>query len=393
MHTPAFEITRLPEMVFGDHCLQKLPSHVRRFGKRLLLVTGQRSFCQTPQWQSLQDALQAAHIHFDHLRIPNEPTPAMVDDAVTAFKDADIEVVAGIGGGSALDAAKAIAGLLPSGDSVMCYLEGVGTGKPFAGPTLPFIAAPTTAGTGSEATKNAVITQPGPGGFKKSFRHPDLVARIALLDPTLLASCPPDLIAADGMDAFTQLLEAYTSQKANPITDALAWSGLERFCTGFWPAWRGDDHAAKGREHLAYGSLMSGVCLAQVGLGVVHGLASPLGASYPIPHGVVCGTLLGAATEINIAALQQSAPDHPALLKYARVGRLISQRPEAGHHEALQFLVATLHEWINELALPRLSHYAIAESELDGIIEQTGMKNNPVALSPHQVKTLLTQRL
>ena len=393
MHTPAFEITRLPEIVFGDHSLQKLPSHVRRFGKRILVVTGQRSLSQTPQWQSLQDGLQAEHIHWEHLKIPNEPTPAIVDDAVLTFQNAGIEVVVGIGGGSALDAAKAIAGLLPSGDSVMCYLEGVGSGKPFAGPTLPFIAAPTTAGTGSEATKNAVITQPGPGGFKKSFRHTNLVAQIAILDPTLLASCPPDLIAADGMDAFTQLLEAYTSQKANPITDALAWSGLERFCEGFWPTWRGGDHAAKGREHLAYSSLMSGICLAQVGLGVVHGLASPLGAASPIPHGVVCGTLLGVATEANISTLKECAPDHPALSKYARVGRLISQESQANHDEALQLLVHTLHNWINDLKLARLSHYGIAENELDGIIKKAGMKNNPVTLSPHQLKALLTQRL
>jgi len=233
----------------------------------------------------------------------------------------------GIGGGSALDAAKAIAGLLRVGDSVMDYLEGVGPEKPYTGPAVPFIAVPTTAGTGSEATKNAVLSRHGRDGFKKSFRDERLVAQHALVDPDLLIGCPPELIAANGMDALTQLVESWTSLRANPFTDALALSGLEAARDALLPWYENAggpaDITEAARSRMAYASLISGITLAQVGLGAVHGLASPLGAFFPIPHGVVCGTLLAEATDINIRAMRERDRHNPALARYARLAEIL----------------------------------------------------------------------
>ncbi len=308
-----FSIARLPRIEFGAGGIKKLPDLIAQYGNRVLLVTGQRSFPESPHWRTLLAALEKAGVDWAQVRINDEPSPQNVDEAVRQFHGKDFTVVAGIGGGSVLDAAKAIAGLLPVGDSVMDYLEGVGPEKPYQGPALPFIAVPTTAGTGSEATKNAVLSVRGPNGFKKSFRDDQLVPQYALLDPDLLASCPPAQIAANAMDALTQLLESYVSIKANPFTDALAESGLRAVRDGLFAWYENGGNAAEGRTQMAYAALLSGVCLAQTGLGSVHGLASPLGAFFPIPHGVVCGTLVGAATRVNLAALRERDPDNPGL--------------------------------------------------------------------------------
>jgi len=277
-----FNIARLPHILFGEGRVMDIPTQVAAFGKRVLIITGAQSFRATAHWQTLQQGLRDQAVTWETFTVQGEPSPDMVDEAVRDYRG--IEIVLGIGGGSVLDAAKAIAGLLPHGNSVMDHLEGVGKGIAYQGPSTPFIAVPTTAGTGSEATKNAVLSrQDTETGFKKSFRHDCLVPQVAIVDPNLLASCPPDLLAANGMDAFTQLLESYLSTNANPLTDALALSGMTAFRDGFF---------AGERSQLAYAALLSGITLAQTGLGSVHGLASPLGAFFPCPHGVVCGTLL-----------------------------------------------------------------------------------------------------
>ncbi len=231
-----FAIARLPRIVFGAGSIATLPGEIRAVGSRALVVTGARSFAATPSWQALARALGEQGVAFQHVTVEGEPSPDLVDDAVAAYGRSDIDVVVGIGGGSALDAAKAIAGMLRQSHSVVEHLEGLGVERPYTGPAVPFIAVPTTAGTGSEATKNAVLSRRGPGGFKKSFRDEALVARVAIVDPELLAGCPAAIIAANGMDAFTQLLESFVSIKANPLTDALAWSGMSAFCDGFFAA-------------------------------------------------------------------------------------------------------------------------------------------------------------
>lgn len=397
MQLPSFTIARLPRILFGAGRISELPHLVAEYGKQVLLVTGARSFQASPAWEDLLEALQNAQIIWQNFTVAGEPSPQLIDQAVEEFRGQRIDVVVGIGGGSALDAAKAIAGLLPHGNSVRDHLEGVGD-LPYVEPSVPFIAVPTTAGTGSEATKNAVISEQGPQGFKKSFRHDALVAQVALVDPDLLRSCPPALVAADGMDAFTQLLESYVSTRSNPFTETLAWSGLEAFRDGFWQVWvdpAGAD-AAVSRAQLAYASLLSGICLAQTGLGSVHGLASPLGAFFPAPHGEVCGTLVAEATDINLRALRAREPDNPALRKYAQVGTLLGCKAFADDAQAQQALVDLLREWTARLDLPGLSRYGVRPEHVEKIVANSrgsSMKTNPLVLTDAEIAELVRRRM
>lgn len=391
-----FSVAALPEIRFGAGAVGQIPEVLTGFGDKALLVTGQRSFTETPHWPVLLDGLKKHAMSWEHLRVEDEPSPELVDQAVSRFGGSGIQVVAGIGGGSVLDAAKAIAGLLINGNSVLDHLEGVGRGVPYAGPAVPLVAVPTTAGTGSEATKNAVLSRRGPDGFKKSFRHEQLVAKAAVIDPNLLASCPKGQVAANGMDAFTQLLESYVSLNASPFTDALAWSGLAVFRDGFWAAWEeGHADAQAGYSSMAYASLLSGITLAQAGLGSVHGLASPLGAYFPIPHGMVCGTLVAEATAVNLAALRERQPDSAALERYARVGELLTGRGFSDAREAGDALVALLREWTVRLELPRLSHFGMRRDQVGKVVADCrggSMRTNPLVLTDAELETLVLAR-
>jgi len=393
----AFQVARLPEIRFGSGTFDDLPEVLAGYGRLVLLVTGRRSLQATQRWPRLLSAFDELGLQWRQVIVDGEPSPELVDQAVREHRDAEVDVVAGIGGGSVLDAAKAIAGLLRSGNSVLDHLEGVGRGLRYSGPAVPFVAVPTTAGTGSEATKNAVLSRRGPDGFKKSFRDSRLVAAIAIIDPSLLESCPRQLVAANGMDAFTQLLESYVSLRASPFTDALASSGMQAFRDGFWQAWtHGDPLAQQGYQRLAYASLCSGITLAQAGLGSVHGLASPLGAYFPIGHGVVCGTLVAAATRVNIRALRERAPDSPALRKYAEAGILLSGRMFPTESAAQDGLIDLLEAWTERLALPRLSDYGMLEGDIPRVVANCrggSMQTNPLVLRDDELAALLRSRL
>ncbi|WP_328987152.1 iron-containing alcohol dehydrogenase [Thiorhodovibrio winogradskyi] len=400
---PPFRIARLPSIEFGAGTRAMLPALARRFGQRALLVTGGASLLDGPFWPELARGFAEAGVSLGECRIAGEPAPGLVDDSVRAWRDAGIEVVIAIGGGSALDAGKAIAGLLPGGGSVLDYLEGVGPELPYRGPALPLIAVPTTAGTGSEATKNAVLSVQGPDGYKKSFRDEQLVAAVAVVDPDFLVTCPPAVIAGNGMDALTQLLEAYISARANPLCDALALDGLRRVRDGLLPLAR-DPGDAAARANMAYAALLSGMVLAQTGLGSVHGLASPLGALFPIPHGVVCGTLVAAATRVNVQALRERDPAHPALAKYAQLGRLLSavhhgpdhaETPAEDDAAAADTLVALLEDWTERLALPRLGALGVTRADHARIVagsRGSSMKTNPIVLSDAEIGAILGAR-
>ena len=397
MELAAFSISRLPRIYYGSGRINDVPALAANYGTNALVVTGKQSFCASPRWKIFVDSLEAKGLHWLHFTVSGEPSPTLVDDAVMQFRDDKVDVVIAIGGGSVLDAAKAIAGLLPHGNSVMDHLEGVGKNIPYHGPSTPFIAVPTTAGTGSEATKNSVLSVAGRDGFKKSFRDECLVPEYAVIDPDLLASCPPELVAADGMDAFTQLLESYVSSKANPFIDALAWSGMLAVKEGLFTAWEGKEPAAsQGRSAMAYAALLSGITLAQVGLGSVHGLASPLGAYFPIPHGVVCGTLVAAATEINIKAMQSREPSNKALSKYAQVGRMLADRPEMDDGSSHAALIELLVQWSKRLNLPRLNNYGIKVEDFPLIVANSrgsSMLTNPIVLTDNEITNILSLRI
>ena len=394
LHT--FSIARLPRLELGAGVFARVPDILAGYGRRVLVVTGARSFEAGPHWGQLTKGLEARGLEWLHFRVPGEPSPQLVDDAVREFREAKVDVVLGVGGGSVLDAAKAIAGLLRVGRSVMDYLEGVGPELPYEGPAVPFVAAPTTAGTGSEATKNAVLSVRGEQGFKKSFRDERLVAEYAIVDPDLLVTCPPEVLAANGMDALTQLLESYVSTRSNPFTDTLALSGLDAARDGLLPWLEGGREATEARARMAYASLLSGICLAQTGLGSVHGLASPLGAFYPIPHGVVCGTLVAACTAVNLEAMRARDRRNPALDKYGRVGEVLSGRGYDSRGEAGDALVRLLEEWTERLRLPRLGRYGLTAAGLDQAVANSrgsSMKTNPIVLTDAEIRTCLERRL
>ena len=395
-HFNPFSIARLPRIEFGCGAFSRTAELTAQFGRRALIVTGASSFPASERWHQLLQQLSTLGISYEHVTIDGEPSPEMVDAAVDEYAAANIEVVVGIGGGSAMDAAKAIAGLLRVKQSVMDFLEGVGPEIPYKGPAVPLIAVPTTAGTGSEATKNSVLSRQGSAGFKKSFRDDRLVAEIAIVDPDLLSTCPGDVIAANGMDALTQLIESYVSTKTNVFTDALGISGLRAARDGLVRLYQSEGADAQARERMAYASLISGINLAQTGLGSVHGLASPLGAFYPVPHGVVCGTLLAAATEMNINAMLEREPDNAAIKRYARVSEVLSQRRFKSTSEALDKLVELLQQWTYDLQLEKLSRYGLESSALDHVVEHSrgsSMKTNPIVLTDEEIKAILVERM
>ena len=393
--TFSFSLSRLPRVEFGCGKIALLPDLVSRHGSRILIVTGGHSFLSGTHWPLLSDALAAREISFHLVQVIGEPSPEFVDSVVSAHKQIGIDCVVGIGGGSALDAAKAIAGLLKTGNSVMEHLEGVGPERPYNGPATPFIAVPTTAGTGSEATKNAVLSIHGKDGFKKSFRDEKLVAEFAVIDPDLIATCSPELLAANGMDAFTQLLESFVSIRANPFTDSLALSGMERVRDALLPLHEAQGATQTHRVDMAYAALLSGITLAQVGLGSVHGLAAPLGAFFPIPHGVVCGALVAEATKINIQAMELRDPENRALGKYAQIGRLLV-RQNLSDAEARIALVEELEDWTQRLRLPRLSSYQINPADIPNIVANSrgsSMNTNPIKLTDSEITDILMARL
>lgn len=403
--TAPFAVARLPRLLVGPGRIAELPSVAASFGRRALVVTGARSFRDGPAWDSLVSGLEAEGVAWDHLAVRGEPSPELVDGDVAARRSDPPDVVLGIGGGSVLDAAKAIAGLLRSGRSTIDHLEGVGRGVPYRGPATPFVAVPTTAGTGSEVTKNAVLSGRLPDGhpeagapFKKSFRDEALVARVAILDPDLLAGCPPAVIAGDGMDALTQLLEAFTSSGASPFTDAIALSGLAA-AAGALPAWHAAalagspaDATAAERGAMSWAACCSGIALANAGLGAVHGIVAALGARFPVPHGAGCGILLAATTRANLAALAARAPNSVALPRYAEAGRILAGLSFLPDEAARDSLLAQLDAWTEALLLPRLADYGVTLGDLPAIVADSrgsSMRTNPIALADEEIIAIL----
>jgi len=397
---PAFGLGRLPRIAFGSGVFAQVPAIVARHGTHVLLVTGGHSFNESPRRAELEAGLAEAGVTLvGSTTVTGEPGPADVEGPVERFRGYDVDVVLGVGGGAALDTAKAIAGLLPVETELMDHLEGVGRGLPYSGPALPVVAVPTTAGTGAEATRNAVISKRGPDGYKRSFRDETMVPADAVVDPDLLATAPRSLIAANGLDALTQLLEAFTSQKATPFTDALARDGLAAARDGLLPWYRDPEgpDAPAARSHMAYAALLSGVCLANAGLGAVHGFASPLGARLPVPHGMACGAVLWQVIRANIVALTEREPGSPALAKYAEAGRILAALPPGTRDETARVgLVDILHDWVKQLEVPGLSAFEMTAEHIPVIVADSpgsSMRTNPIALTDEELTAILESAL
>ena len=398
MSVSPFAFSRLPDLRFGEGSRASIPDLVGAYGRRLLLVIGGRSLRASRHWVPLTDAMAARKLAWMTLVVEAEPSPDLVDDAVSEHHASALDAVLGIGGGSVLDAAKAIAALLPSGRSVMDHIEEVGAGVPYDGPALPLVLAPTTAGTGSEVTKNAVISRRGPGGFKKSFRHDALIPRHAIVDPELLEACPPEVIAADGLDALTQLLESYVSPRAGPWTDRLAEAGLAALRESLFDWFDGADDARAARSRMALAALNSGVALTNAGLGAVHGLASPLGALTPARHGVICGTLLGAVTRANVAALRARDPGSHALDRYGRAWTILTGETATdpvAPDDAPERLGALLDSWVARLGIPTLDSFGVRPADFASLVADCrggSMKTNPIVLTDDEIEGILKER-
>lgn len=389
-----FFFAKVPPIYFGTGKLQQLPKLIQQFhGKTVLLVTGGKSLQASGQLVSVETLLKQAGVSHHHVVCAGEPTTSEIDRICAEYRPHSIDVVVGIGGGSVIDAGKAISAMLPHENSIFDHLEGVGRNIPHSGVKVPYIAIPTTSGTGGEVTKNAVISEVGENGYKKSLRHDNFIPDAVIVDGTLLTSCPRSVTAACGMDAFTQLLEPYLSPTASPLTDAIAWSGLEAIADNLLLACGDGATNITVRENMAYASLCSGIALANAGLGIVHGLASPMGGFFPIPHGVVCGTLMAAAVRANWQAMQTREPENRAIAKMARLGKRLSR--ESGKSDAYycDALVTILEHWTQQLELPHLSAYGIQASDLDKILDQTQNRNNPIELTRNEIRALLETRL
>jgi alcohol dehydrogenase len=395
-----FVLGRLPRITFGAGAIAKLPGIVAGHGRRALLVRGGHSLDAGGRLDALRAGLAAASVELvGEAVVEGEPSPALVDGIATTDRGRGIDVVVGVGGGSVLDTAKAVSGLLLVDAPVTDFLEGLPGARPWPGPSVPLVAVPTTAGTGSEATRNAVVTERGADSYKRSFRDERLVPADAVIDPDLLADLPPARIASNGMDAVTQLLEAYVSLRAGAFTDALALAGLAAARDSLL-AWHADPQgpgASRSRERMAWAALLSGICLANAGLGGVHGLASPLGAQFPVPHGAACGATLSLVTTANVAALESRDLGSPALGRYAMLGRLLSGLPDATPDaEARAALVATLRAWTAALAIPGLGAWGVTPDAIPAIVADargSSMQTNPIVLTDEELAGILAGAL
>jgi alcohol dehydrogenase class IV len=378
-----FNIASTPNLHFGIGKISVLSSLVKTYGKNVLLVTGKSSFADSTTGKEIFDKLHA-EFKVHTYKISSEPSPSTVDEAVKRFHSENIDVVIGIGGGSVLDGAKAVSAMLPLNDSVKYYLEGVGT-KNHPGKKIPFIAVPTTSGTGSEATKNAVISAVSEHGYKKSLRHHHFVPDHAILDPALTLNTPPHITAYTGMDAFTQLLEAYVSTASNSFTDALALEGLKFVSRSLEQSFINGNNI-EARSEMSLAAYYSGIVLANAGLGVVHGFASPIGGYFPIPHGVVCSRLMAPANEITIQKLLKEDADHPALKKFAAVGKMFSKDSAKSDDYYVTALIEKIKSLTTTLKIPSLK---IDSKNFQKVIEGTDNKNNPVKLDQEELYQVL----
>lgn len=386
-----FKFASSPSIVFGSGKIKSLPKLIEAYGNSALLITGKDSFIQSDHWDTLLLQFESNRIHWKHFAIEKEPTPLLIDQCVHQYEGEIIDVVVAVGGGSVMDAGKAISAMLCHQGSVRDYLEGVGTNKP-SGKKIPFIAIPTTSGTGSEMTKNAVISEIGENGFKKSLRHNKFVPDVALVDPELTLHCPASITAKSGMDAFTQLLESYLSTNANPLTDALAVDGIRNIRDSLVTSVN-NGLDLKAREKMSYAAMLSGIALANAGLGTVHGFASSIGGFYDIPHGLICARLMEPVNNITIAKLRKMTSDNDALLKYARIGKLFSKDKNASDNYYIDLLMGVIQQYTEGFGLMGLSEFGVRKKMIKKIVSRTNNKNNPVALSSEEMNNALIKAM
>ncbi len=380
-----FEFATATRILCGEGVVREVALAAKGMGTRALLVTGRSAERAAP----LRAQLEAAGISCCSLRVEGEPTVELVQRGVEQARAERCDLVIALGGGSALDAGKAIAALLTNHGDLLDYLEVIGRGQALRAPGAPFIAIPTTAGTGTEVTRNAVLASTA-HRVKVSLRSPLMLARLAIVDPELALGLPPDVTARTGLDALTQLIEPYVSNRANPLTDGFCVEGLKRVSRSLRRAYH-DGRDRAGRFDMSVASLLSGLALANAGLGVVHGFAGPLGGMFDAPHGAVCAALLPHGIELNIRALRARAPSSEVLTRYETVACLLTGRPQARAEDAIEWTRAICREF----QIPPLRAYGVRDQDILMLVEKatyaSSMKGNPIPLTPEELCEVLTR--
>jgi alcohol dehydrogenase class IV len=382
-----FEFASAARIIFGPGTVTQIGALARELGRRALVTTG----LNPAQGERVLVSLAAAGTDYVTLVVSGEPTTDLARQGARLARESGCDLVIGLGGGSAIDAAKAIAALAANGGDPLDYLEVVGRGQSLARPSLPCIAIPTTAGTGAEVTRNAVLASPE-HGIKASLRSATMLPRLALVDPVLTHSLPPAVTASTGLDALTQLIEPFTSSKANPLTDALCREGMMRVARSLHTAYE-DGRDAAAREDMALASLFGGLALANAGLGVVHGFAGPVGGTFHAPHGAVCAAFLPPVMAVNARALRARQPGGAALARYDEIARILTGQAAALADDGIA--------WVTSLAaalnVPALAAYGVTTADFPALVEKTAIasstKANPVPLTPAELGEILALAL
>lgn len=389
-----FSFATAGRIIFGEGELRNLPAHIKALdpalGKRetpCLLVTGS----QQERARGLLELLDEADFVAQVVQVSSEPTLEDVHEAVAAGRSIHARFVIGFGGGSAIDLAKASSALLANEGDIMEYLEVIGRGNPLSVPALPCVAIPTTSGTGAEVTKNAVLGSPE-HRVKVSLRHDSMLPRLALVDPELTYSVPPDVTAATGLDALTQCIEPYLSCMAQPLTDAIALQGIELGARSLLLAVQ-DGNDRKARHDMSLCSLFGGLALANAKLGAIHGFAGPFGGMFKSPHGAVCARLLAPVLRANLAALRERAPESPVLPRFSVLARIVTGDPRATAEDG----IFTLEALTEKLNVKGLGSYGLSARRMDELIEKStrssSMKGNPLPLAREELAHILTEAL
>ncbi|MBV9760339.1 MAG: iron-containing alcohol dehydrogenase [Acidobacteriaceae bacterium] len=381
-----FEFATAARIVFGQGAIAELPQIAREWGRRALVVTGRNA----ERAEAVRRELRGLGIECREFSVHGEPTVEMVRRGTEAAR-AGCDVVIGFGGGSAMDAAKAIAALAKNAGDVLDYMEGVGRGWVLERAGLPFLAVPTTAGTGAEVTKNAVIGSPE-HGVKASVRSASMLAKVAVIDPELTRDAPREVTAASGLDALTQLVEAYVSPRANAMTDLFCVEGLKLAANSLDRVYR-DGHDMDAREAMSLAALLSGLALANAGLGAVHGFAGPLGGMLDAPHGALCAAVLPHATAVNIRALRDREPDGEGLRRYGEVGRILTGREDARAEDAAEWMAETC----RGMAISNLRRHGLDQGQIPELVEKASransMKANAVKLTEGELREVAERTL
>jgi alcohol dehydrogenase class IV len=377
-----FEFSTAQRIIFGKDSRFRLRELVKPLGQRVFLVGGSRP--RASDWAA--DILAEAGMHLTRFVVDGEPEVEGIHEGIARARAAACDLVVGIGGGSVIDAAKIISAMLTNEGEVLDYLELIGEGRPLARATAPFVALPTTAGTGAELTRNGVIGS-REHGVKVSMRSSFMLPDLALIDPVLTYSMPPAVTASTGLDALTQLIEPYLSSQANPLVDGICQEGIRRAARSLRPAFHHGDPAA--REDMALAGSFSGLALANAKLGAVHGFAGPLGGMFPVPHGIICARFLPGILQANLSALQARAPGSAVLERFGQVAQWLLDDPMAEAEDGIQWI----REICGEVQVQPLKMFGIRPDHFDEIIakarDASSMKGNPIALNDGELRLAL----